>query len=42
MKNNAKNTPHQLGLWNSKQKLDKAQQQKIKGGTDPWANRKDP
>jgi len=40
MKNNAKNNPRPLGQWTSKQRLDTAQKQSLKGGYDPWAEKK--
>jgi len=42
MKNNPKNNPPQLSLWNNKQRLNQAQQQKIKGGTYPWIDKDRP
>jgi len=40
MKNNQKNTPRSLGQWAKKQQLDKTQKQSLKGGYDPWLEKK--
>jgi len=42
MKNNPKNKSRQLRLWAQEQKLNDAQQQKIKGGAYPWIDKDRP